>query len=135
MCAEGGTACCLEALEAGNKSAERLGLKRLRSMRLGSAYRNVLSPSLPPRRRGLSMNMCGVDIHKSFLQVAVVDSSGKIIYREKCEYTPIALLMLVVKLLKLKCKQVVVESAGIYWIQFYYMLKAKNIEVKLANPV
>lgn len=92
--------------------------------------------SLPqaPRRTGDYMKVCGVDVHKSFLQVAVVDAEGRVIFREKCEYTPSEVARLIAELLAFRCRLVAMESSGVLWIQLFYRLAAEGFRVILVNP-
>ena len=80
------------------------------------------------------MNICGIDIHKSFLQIAVIDSNGKIVYQERCRYSLIDIILLIAKLAKMRCMEVAMESTGCFWIPLYYEFAGRGFKTVLANP-
>jgi len=80
------------------------------------------------------MNICGIDIHKSFLQIAVIDSNGKIVYQERCRYSLIDIILLIAKLAKMRCREIAMESTGCFWIPLYYEFAGRGFKTVLANP-
>ena len=80
------------------------------------------------------MNICGIDIHKSFLQIAVIDSNGKIVYQERCRYSLIDIILLIAKLAKMRCREIAMESTRCFWIPLYYEFAGRGFKAVLANP-
>ena len=82
----------------------------------------------PLQAQGVNMNICGVDIHKSFLQIAVIDSRGNIVYQEKCRYSLIDIILLIAKLAKMRCREIAMESTGCFWIPLYYEFAGEGLK-------
>jgi len=80
------------------------------------------------------MNICGIDIHKSFLQIAVIDSRGNIVYQERCRYSLIDIILLIAKLAKMRCREIAMESTGCFWIPLFYEFAGRGFKTVLANP-
>ena len=112
-------------LESRIINCRRLGLRAIQEhvprARIG------ICPS-PSRHKVINMNICGIDIHKSFLQIAVIDFNGKIVYQERCRYSLIDIILLIAKLAKMRCMEVAMESIGAFWIPLYYEFAGRGLK-------
>jgi len=130
---------CLEAnttliwLKSRQTNCRRLGLRRFQEHVPRARIGICPSPS-PSRHKVINMNICGIDIHKSFLQIAVIDSIGNIVYQERCRYSLIDIILLIAKLAKMRCMEVAMESTGAFWIPLYYEFAGRGFKTVLANP-
>lgn len=76
--------------------------------------------------------VCGLDIHKDTIFMAVLSTNGKVQLKEFSTLTPdIELLRNL--LLKQGVQQVAMESTGIYWMPVWRLLE-EHFDVKLVNP-
>jgi transposase len=76
--------------------------------------------------------VCGLDIHKDTIFMAVLSTNGKVQLKEFSTLTP-DIEVLRDLLMKEGVNQVAMESTGIYWIPVWRLLE-KHFDVKLVNP-
>lgn len=66
--------------------------------------------------------ICGVDVHKRFLVATILSRDG-IELKERFGMTLKDLFKFKIWIVNNSCEAVVIESAGIYWIPVYSILK------------
>ena len=76
--------------------------------------------------------VCGLDIHKDTIFMAVLSTKGKVQLREFSTLTS-DIEVLKGFLIKEGVQQIAMESTGIYWIPVWRLLE-KHFDVKLVNP-
>ena len=81
-------------------------------------------------------NIAGVDIHRDYLQAALVAGDGYLLQASRYPRTKAGIEMLARALKAYGCGCVVMESTGHFWVYPYYELAALVPEAKivLANP-
>jgi transposase len=85
----------------------------------------------------------GMDLHKNYLQIAVVDEKGKLIKNNKIEndIKKIGKFFDQINGFKIKNQQnthttkVVMESSCVWYDIYEYLTEEKNLNVKLSNPI
>jgi transposase len=82
----------------------------------------------------VSRNMfLGMDVHKSHLQVAVLDEKGKVMSNSRVDNNLIKVNEFFDTLHPGNNTKVVRESSGL-WYNIYESLRKKNLDVRLSNP-
>lgn len=77
------------------------------------------------------MKVCGIDVHKEFLQVCILSRSGEKSFH-RFRHTHDGILALKDLVSVEQCEQVAFESTGIYWYMLYLALE-QDIPVIVAN--
>lgn len=75
----------------------------------------------------------GMDVHKNYLQVAVLDERGKILNNSRVDNNLIKVNEFFDTLHPGNNTKVVMESSGM-WYNIYKILREKNLDVRLSNP-
>ena len=75
----------------------------------------------------------GMDVHKNYLQVAVLDEKGKVVSNSRVDNNLIKVNEFFDTLHPGNNTKVVMESSGM-WYNIYESLKKKNLDVRLSNP-
>lgn len=76
--------------------------------------------------------VCGLDIHKDTIFMAVLSTNGKVQLKEFSTLTP-DIEVLRDLLIKEGVQRVAMESTGIYWVPVWRLLE-KHFDIKLVNP-
>lgn len=85
---------------------------------------------LPPKLQRTT----GIDVHTSNMNVCIMDSEGRTVFKVFNTYTS-DLLLLRNWLQASGVKDVVMESTGIYWLPLYSILEQGGMCITLANPL
>jgi transposase len=90
----------------------------------------------------MMMRYVGMDLHKNYLQIAVVDEKGKLIKNNKIEndIKKIGKFFDQINGFKIKNQnthttKVVMESSCVWYDIYEYLTEEKNLNVKLSNPI
>jgi transposase len=91
----------------------------------------------------MMMRYVGMDLHKNYLQIAVVDEKGKLIENNKIENNihKIGKFFDQINGVKIKKQQnthttkVVMESSCVWYDIYEYLTEEKNLNVILSNPI
>jgi len=75
----------------------------------------------------------GMDVHKNYLQVAVLDEKGKVVSNSRVDNNLIKVNEFFDTLHPGNNTKVVMESSGM-WYNIYESLRKKNLDVRLSNP-
>jgi len=75
----------------------------------------------------------GMDVHKNYLQVAVLDEKGKILNNSRVDNNLIKVNEFFDSLHPSSNTKVVMESSGM-WYNIYECLSKKHLDVRLSNP-
>jgi transposase len=75
--------------------------------------------------------VCGIDVHKEFLQACILSKSGETTYH-RFRHTHDGILALKDLVLAEECEIIGFESTGIYWYKLYLMLE-QDIPLIVAN--
>src|SRR5215468_11203892 len=75
----------------------------------------------------------GMDVHKNYLQVAVLDEKGKVVSNSRVDNNLIKVNEFFDTLHPSNNTKVVMESSGM-WYNIYERFKKKNLDVRLSNP-
>ena len=76
----------------------------------------------------------GMDVHKNYLQVAVLDEKGKILNNSRVDNNLIKVNEFFDSLHPSSNTKVVMESSGM-WYNIYECLSKRHLDVRLSNPV
>jgi transposase len=88
-----------------------------------------------------SMMYVGMDLHKNYLQIAVMDEKGKVIKNSKIDNNDIQKITGFFDQIKKKnyenyCNQKIVMESSCAWYNIYeYLSEQRNLEVTLSNPI
>jgi len=94
-----------------------------------------------PKNNMMMMRYVGMDLHKNYLQIAVVDEKGKLIENSKIEndIQKIGKFFDHINGVKIKKQnthtKVVMESSCVWYYIYEYLTEEKNLNVKLSNPI
>jgi transposase len=75
----------------------------------------------------------GMDVHKNYLQVAVLDEKGKVLNNSRIDNNLMKVNEFFDRLRPRSNTKVVMESSGM-WYNIYKSLRKKNLDVRLSNP-
>jgi len=75
--------------------------------------------------------VCGIDVHKEFLQTCILSRTGETSFH-RFRHTHDEILLLKELLLMEGCEEVAFESTGIYWYRLYALLET-DLRVVVAN--
>jgi transposase len=75
----------------------------------------------------------GMDVHKNYLQVAVLDEKGKVVSNSRVDNNPVKVNKFFDSLHLGNNTKVVMESSGM-WYNIYESLTKKQLDVRLSNP-
>ena len=76
----------------------------------------------------------GMDVHKNYLQVAVLDEKGKILNNSRVDNNMMKVNEFFDSLHPSNNTKVVMESSGM-WYNIYECLSKRHLDVRLSNPV
>jgi hypothetical protein len=88
-----------------------------------------------------SMMYVGMDLHKNYLQIAVMDEKGKVIKNSKIDNNDIQKITGFFDQIKKKnyenyCNQKIVMESSCAWYSIYeYLSEQRNLEVTLSNCI
>ena len=75
----------------------------------------------------------GMDVHKNYLQVAVLDEKGKVVNNSRVDNNLIKVNEFFDRLHPRNNTKVVMESSGM-WYNIYECLSKRHLDVRLSNP-
>jgi transposase len=75
----------------------------------------------------------GMDVHKNYLQIAVLDEKGKVLNNSRVDNNLSKISEFFDRLDHTKTTKVVMESSGL-WYNIYEYLSKRHLDVRLSNP-
>jgi transposase len=88
----------------------------------------------PKTDGNVSKNMSvGMDVHKNYLQVAVLDEKGKVLNNSRVDDNLIKVNEFFDRLHPRSNTKIVMESSGM-WYNIYECLSKRHLDVRLSNP-
>jgi transposase len=76
----------------------------------------------------------GMDLHKNFLQIAMMDNNGKVLKNSKIENNHKQISNFF-RHVKPENTKVVIESSSVWYDTYRYLSEEKNLDVILSNPI
>lgn len=75
----------------------------------------------------------GMDVHKNYLQIAVLDEHGKVVNNSRVDNSLSKIAKFFDRLDHSKSSKIVMESSGM-WYNIYECLSKRHLDVRLSNP-
>jgi transposase len=75
----------------------------------------------------------GMDVHKNYLQIAVLDENGKVLNNSRVDNNPSKIAKFFDRLDHRKSTKIVMESSGM-WYNIYECLNKRHLDIRLSNP-
>ncbi|MDI1496260.1 MAG: Transposase [Cenarchaeum symbiont of Oopsacas minuta] len=107
------------------------GCKNKNKKRSGHHKTKKQTKSLPHFDR--SYMYVGIDVHKEFLQVAMMDKKGKIVFNERVDRDNDEVKKFFLKNVP-KSAKCIMESSSVWYGLFTFMTKDLKLDVSLSNP-